>query len=184
VPALQERHVGTGQQRQLLAVLVLSRHRAGSSMITLVFTALWWLMLASMACSLAVTIVALAIYFHDLLGHSEAKQEGRAAAGRPPNQLVAARALGNAKEQGAPDMDKVRRSMFLDDRPLLTLVQQQDGRHLYVHRRTLDPRAPGLDHPWARPASYPDGTRDEVTRSMDVIADLAAAPGDDTPDAA
>jgi len=81
-------------------------------MITLVFTALWWLMLASMACSLAVTIVALAIYFHDLLGHSEAKQEGRAAAGRPPNQLVAARALGNAKEQGAPDMDKVRRSMF------------------------------------------------------------------------
>jgi len=154
---------------------------------TLVLTALWWLLLFSMACSLAVTVVAVGIYFSDLL-HSE-EQEGRAAAGRPPNQLVAARALGNAKEQGAPDMDKVRRSMFPevfrgDDRPLLTLVQQQDGRHLYVHRRTLDPRAPGLDHPWARPASYPDGTRDEVTRSMDVIADLAAAPGDDTPDAA
>ena len=153
---------------------------------TLVLTALWWVLLFAMACSAAVTFVALVIYFYDLL-HSE-EQEGRAAAGRPPNQLVAARALGNAKEQGAPDMDKVRRSMFPefrgDDRPLLTLVQQQDGRHLYVHRRTLDPRAPGLDHPWARPASYPDGTRDEVTRSMDVIADLAAAPGDDTPDAA
>jgi len=156
-------------------------------MITLVFTALWWLMLVSMACSLAVTVVALGIYFHDLL-HSE-EQEGRAAAGRPPNQLVAARALGNAVEQGAPEAeDKFRRSLFFnwvaDERPLLKLVQQEDGRHLYVHRRTLDTRAPGPDHPWARPASYPDGTRDEVTKSMDVIADLAAAPGDDTPDAA
>jgi len=154
---------------------------------TLVLTALWWVLLFAMACSAAVTFVALVIYFYDLL-HSE-EQEGRAAAGRPPNQLVAARALGNAKDSGAPDTDKVRRSMFSelfhwDDRPLLTLVQQQDGRHLYVHRRTLNPGAPGLDHPWARPASYPDGTRDEVTESMDVIADLAAAPGDDTPDAA
>ena len=154
-------------------------------MITLVFTALWWLMLVSMACSLAVTVVALGIYFHDLLGHSEAKQEGRAAAGAAPKSLAAARALGNAKNMGAPGTeDKVRRPLFFDDRPLLTLVQQTDGRHLYVHRRTLDTRAPGPDHPWARPASYPDGTRDEVTKSMDVIADLAAAPGDDTPDAA
>ena len=77
---------------------------------TLVLTALWWVLLFAMACSAAVTFVALVIYFYDLL-HSE-EQEGRAAAGRPPNQLVAARALGNAKEQGAPDMDKVRRSMF------------------------------------------------------------------------
>ena len=124
--------------------------------------------------------------------HSE-EQEGRAAAGAAPMSLAAARALGNAKEQGAPDTDKVRRSSFLqsvtpviyfDDRPLLKLVQQEDGRHLYVHRRTLEASAPGPDHPWARPASYPDGTRDEVTKSMDVIADLAAAPGDDTPDAA
>jgi hypothetical protein len=97
--------------------------------------------------------------------------------------------LGNAKEQGAPEAeDKFRRSLFFnwvaDERPLLRLVQQEDGRHLYVHRRTLEASAPGPDHPWARPASYPDGTRDEVTKSMDVIADLAAAPGDDTPDAA
>jgi len=158
-------------------------------MITLVFTALWWLMLVSMACSLAVTVVALGIYFYDLL-HSE-EQEGRAAAGAAPMSLAAARALGNAVEQGAPEAeDKFRRSLFFnnnwvaDERPLLKLVQQEDGRHLYVHRRTLEASAPGPDHPWARPASYPDGTRDEVTKSMDVIADLAAAPGDDTPDAA
>ena len=154
---------------------------------TLVLTALWWVLLFAMACSAAVTFVALVIYFYDLL-HSE-EQEGRAAAGAAPMSLAAARALGNAKGQGAPEAeDKFRRSLFFnwvaDERPLLRLVQQEDGRHLYVHRRTLDTRAPGPDHPWARPASYPDGTRDEVTKSMDVIADLAAAPGDDTPDAA
>ena len=74
-------------------------------MITLVFTALWWLMLVSMAFSLAVTVVALGIYFHDLLGHSEAKQEGRAAAGAAPKSLAAVRALGNAKGQGAPEAE-------------------------------------------------------------------------------
>jgi len=61
---------------------------------TLIFTALWWLLLFSMACSLAVTVVALGIYFYDLL-HSE-EQEGRAAAGAAPMSLAAVRALGNA----------------------------------------------------------------------------------------
>ena len=124
VPSLQERHIRPDDQWRVSPLLVLQGDRAGEGM-TLVFAALWWVLLFSMACSLAVTVVALGIYFHDLL-HSE-EQEGRAAAGRPPNQLVAARALGNAKDSGAPDTDKVRRSMFSeffrwDDRPLLTLV--------------------------------------------------------------
>lgn len=129
---------------------------------TLLLVALFWFLFALAAGSL----IGKCIDF-DLLAHSEGEQEGRAAAGRPPNQLVAARALGNAKNKGAAGTeleDTFCRSLFFDwvadDRPLLTLVNQ------------------------TRPATYPDGTRDETTRSIDVFADLAAAPGDDTPDAA
>jgi len=98
---------------------------------TLIFTAVWWVLLVSMAVSAAVTVVALGIYFYDLLGHSEAEQEGRAAAGAAPMSLAAVRALGNATNSGAPDMDKVRRSMFgpsedymlLFDRELAEVVE-------------------------------------------------------------
>lgn len=64
---------------------------------TLLFAALWWLFLASCACSLAVFGLAVLIHLRDLFGHSEAEQEGRAAVGDGPlSALAAARALGNA----------------------------------------------------------------------------------------
>ena len=61
---------------------------------TLIFTALWWVLLVSMAVSAAVTVVAVGIYFYDLL-HSE-EQEGGTAAGGPPVTPAVVPALGNA----------------------------------------------------------------------------------------
>ena len=76
---------------------------------SLLFAALWWLFLTSMACSTAVVVLAVFIHLRDLFGHSEAEQEGRAAVGDGPlSALAAVRALGNAA--GEPGMDKARLS--------------------------------------------------------------------------
>lgn len=43
------------------------------------------------------------------------------------------------------------------------------------------PLTGGLGYP---PATYPDGSTDDLTRALDVLADAAAAPGVDPPEAA
>lgn len=56
-------------------------------------------------------------------------------------------------------------------KPRLFLIDCEDDRPLLDLTRRF------------QPATYPDGTRDEVTEAFDVIADLAAS-GDGPPEAA
>jgi len=77
-------------------------------------------------------------------------------------------------------MRRVLRLLRPAYQPLLDLSQERNAvRALYGPRTGLVAVAP--QYP---PVTFPDGTTSEVTRALDVIADLAAAPGDDTPDAA
>jgi hypothetical protein len=146
---------------------------------TLLLVAVFWFLFALAAGSL------IGKHF-DLLG-SDTEQEGEAAAGRPPATPAVASALGNADKR-APGRqqseDTSRRSLSLlrspeSHRPLLALIDEQRAATALYGPSTRVQAAPQRP-----PVTFPDGSTSEVTRSLDVFADLAAAPGDDTPDAA